>query len=83
VLLSASTPHKILTSAFQLLLNPVKQTDDAEKGLDCIAGLLVLFKLVEKAYSKEIEEDTEGYFIYIYPILRFLSLPSLAPEKQL
>jgi hypothetical protein len=35
-LLYLSTLHKILTPAFQLLLNPVKQTDDAEKGLNCI-----------------------------------------------
>ena len=69
MLLSASTPHKILTSDFQLLLNPVKQTDDSENGLDCIAGLLVRFRLVEKAYSEEIDEDTEGYLIHIsYPI---------------
>jgi hypothetical protein len=54
-----------LTSAFQLLLNPVKQTDDSEKGLDCIAGLLVQFRLVEKAYGEEIEENTEGYLIHI------------------
>jgi hypothetical protein len=48
------------------LINPVKQTDDVEKGLDCIAGLLVQFRLVEKAYSEEIEEDTEGYLIHIF-----------------
>jgi hypothetical protein len=59
------------------LINPVKQTDDVEKGLDCIAGLLVQFRLVEKAYSEEIEEDTEGYLIHIfYSVISITSNPS-------
>ena len=53
----------ILTSIFQLLLNPVKQTDDAEEGLNYIADLLVRYRLVEEAYSEEIKENTKGYFI--------------------
>ena len=50
-------------SAFQLLLNPVKQTDDAEEGLNYITGLLVRYRLVEEAYSEEIEKNTKGYFV--------------------
>jgi hypothetical protein len=55
--------QEILTSAFQLLLNPVKQADDTEDGLNYIAGLLVRYRLVEEAYSEEIEKNTKGYFI--------------------
>jgi hypothetical protein len=54
--------QEILTSAFELLLNPVKQTDDAEEGLNYIADLLVRYRLVEEAYSEEIEKNTKGYF---------------------
>ena len=52
----------MLTSAFQLLLNPVKQTDDAEEGLNYIADLLVRYRLVEEAYSEEIKKNTKRYF---------------------
>jgi hypothetical protein len=45
------------------LLNPVRQTDDAEEGLNYIAGLLVRYRLVEEAYSEEIEKNTKGYFV--------------------
>ena len=54
----------MLTSAFQLLLNPVKQTDDAEEGLNYIADLLVRYRLVEEAYGEEIEKNTKGYFVH-------------------
>jgi hypothetical protein len=53
--------QEILTFAFQLLLNPVKQTNDKE-GLNNIADLLVRYRLVEEAYSEEIE-DTKRYFV--------------------
>jgi hypothetical protein len=49
------------------LLNLIKQTDDAEKGLKYIADLLVQFKLVEKTYSEEIN-DTEEYSHFLYRI---------------
>jgi hypothetical protein len=32
-------------------LNPVRQTDDAEEGLNYIADLLVRYRLVEEAYD--------------------------------
>jgi hypothetical protein len=64
-LLYLSTLHRFLTPAFKLLLNPVKQTDDADKGLNCITDVLVRFKLVEEAYSEEIDENTKGYFFLI------------------
>ena len=51
----------VLTFAFQLL---VKQTNDKEglNDLDNIAYLLVRYRLVEEAYSKEIQ-GTKGYFV--------------------
>ena len=74
-------------SAFQLLLNPVKQTDDAEEGLNYIADLLVRYRLVEEAYSEEIKKNTKGYFCLMinlkFFILQFPSLSNLAPEKLL
>ena len=49
---SIAFPLSVLTSALQVLLNPVTQDDDAMEGLGYVSELLLRCKVIEDTYLK-------------------------------